>query len=38
MHLRDDATLVLSKEQRTELEKVLRSRRTPQTGAQRARR
>ena len=37
MHLRDDATLELSKEQRTELEKVVRSRRTPQAAAQRAR-
>src|SRR5919109_4036762 len=37
MHLREDATLELSKEQRTELEKVARSRRTPQAVAQRAR-
>src|SRR5580765_8455213 len=37
MHLRDDATIELSEEQRTELEKVVRSRRTPQAVAQRAR-
>ena len=37
MHLRDDATLELSKEQRTELEKLVRARRTPQAVAQRAR-
>ena len=37
MHLRDDATIELSQEQRTELEKVARSRRTPQAVAQRAR-
>lgn len=37
MHLRDDAMLNLSQEQRTELEKVVRSRRTPQAVAQRAR-
>jgi putative transposase len=37
MHLRDDATLALSQEQRTELEKVARSRRTPQAVAVRAR-
>jgi len=37
MHLRDDATLELSIEQRQELEKVVRSRRTAQAVAQRAR-
>jgi putative transposase len=37
MHLRDDATLELSVEQRQELEKVVRSRRTAQAVAQRAR-
>ena len=37
MHLRDDATIELSEEERTELEKVARSRRTPQALAQRVR-
>lgn len=36
MHRREDATIELSQEQRTELEKVARSRRTPQAVAQRA--
>ncbi len=36
MHLRDNATIELSQEQRTELEKVARSRRTTQAVAQRA--
>jgi len=37
MQLREDATIELSDEQRTELEKVVRSRRTPQAVAVRAR-
>jgi transposase len=37
MHLREDATADLSEEQRTELVKVVRSRRTPQAVAVRAR-
>jgi transposase-like protein len=37
MRSRDDATIELSQEQRTELEKVARSRRIPQAMAQRAR-
>ena len=37
MHLREDAKFELDVEQRTELEKVVRSRRTAQAVAQRAR-
>ena len=37
MHARADAAIELTKEQRGELEKVARSRRTPQAVAQRAR-
>ena len=37
MHLREDATFELDAQQRTELEKVVRSRRTPQAVALRAR-
>ena len=37
MHRREDATIELSEDQRTVLEKVARSRRTPQAVAQRAR-
>lgn len=37
MHLREDATIELGAEQRTELEKLVRSRRTPQAVALRAR-
>lgn len=37
MHLRDDATLELDELQRTEVVKVVRSRRTPQAVVRRAR-
>jgi transposase-like protein len=37
MHLLEDATVELSEEQRAELEKAVRSRRTPQAVAVRAR-
>ncbi len=37
MHLREDAALELNQEQRSELEKVVRSRRTPQAVSMRAR-
>lgn len=37
MHLQEDATIELSDERRTELERVARSRRTPQAVAVRAR-
>jgi hypothetical protein len=37
MHLREDATIELGEEQRTELEKVVRSRRKPPAVAVRAR-
>jgi len=37
MHVRADAAIELTKDQRVELEKVARSRRTPQAVAQRAR-
>ncbi|WP_338927543.1 hypothetical protein [Mycetohabitans endofungorum] len=33
MHLREDATFALDEEQRTEWERVVRSRRTPQAVA-----
>lgn len=37
MHVRADASIELSQAQRNELEKMVRSRRTPQSVAQRAR-